>query len=434
MTWTAPPRAAWVNNVVAYGRGLGDDGRSLVSLGADDLIAAARRATGLDDTGDGWFREPLERLCAALDDEAELHLAGRLRARAELQLLLQNRMRLVDLWRRAPGIGDEVVRSPIVVTGLGRSGTTFLHELLSCDPANRAPLLWELVHTVPGALAPAALEAAGGAGGTSGAPPAATDWGQVMDDEIKLMDAMVPAFTAMHENGGNLPTECIFLFAHQFSSDMFTGIYNVPSYTIWKSGVDQTPAYDWHRRMLQTLQWDPAADAAPPSFVVKAPSHLGSLPLVFATYPDARVVMTHRDPLRVVGSLADTMATLHWMHSDRVAHPELVAFLTMGVEVQMDGVTAERDGGGLPARQIADVLYRDLVADPVGTVAALYDGWGLELSGESRARLEAYVAARHSHRGGGEHHYRFEDTGLDLAEHRALVAGYQARFGIPSEV
>jgi len=415
--------------MVAYGKGLGDDGRSIVPLGADDLLGAGRSATGLDDVGDDWFREPLDRLCTALEEEAELHLAGRLRARAELQLLLQNRLRLVDLWNRAPSIEDEVVRSPIIVTGLGRSGTTLLHELLWCDPANRSPLLWELLHTVPGALPPAAIEAAG-----FEAAPAGPDWAGLMDDEIKLMDAMVPAFTAMHENGGNLPTECIFLFAHQFSSDMFTGIYNVPSYTIWKSGIDQTPAYDWHRRMLQTLQWDPSSDAPRPSWVVKAPSHLGSLPLVFATYPDARVVMTHRDPLRVVGSLADTMATLHWMHSDRVAYADLVTFLCMGVEIQMNGVTAERDAGGLPAGQIADVVYRDLVADPIGTVEGIYRGWGLTLSDGARSRLGAYVAARHAHRGPGGHDYRFEDTGLDLAEHRALVRDYQDRFAVPSEV
>ena len=427
MSWTPPARAPWVDKVVAYGRGLGDDGRSMVSLRPDDLLAGARAASGLEDAGDDWFREPLERLCTALDEEAELHLAGRLRARAELQLILQNRLRLVDLWKQEPAVSAEAVESPIVVTGLGRSGTTLMHELLSCDPANRPPLLWELVHTVPGAARPSHA---------SGAPPTAgTDWAGLMDAEITLMDAMVPAFTSMHENGGHLPTECIFLFAHQFSSDMFTGIYNVPSYTIWKSGVDQTPAYDWHRRMLQTLQWGARAGGDPErSWVLKAPSHLGSLPLVFATYPDARVVMNHRDPLRVVGSLADTMATLHWMHSDRVAHAELVEFLCMGVEMQMVGVTKERDSGSLPAERISDVVYRDLVADPVGTVARLYEGWGRTLSAEARSRIEAYVAARHEHRGTGEHHYRFEDTGLDLAEHRALVADYQERFGVPSEV
>lgn len=412
MAWTPPTRAAWVEKLAATGRGLGDDGRSIVSLGADDLLEAACAGTGLDDVGDDWFREPLERLSAALDGEARLHLPGRLRARAELQVILENRLRLVDLWKREPAIGDERIDSPIIVTGLGRSGTTLLHELLACDPENRAPLLWEMLHTVP-------------------PPPTPDDPRAVLaDDEITLMDEMVPAFTTMHENRGHLPTECIFFFAHQFSSDVFTGMYNVPSYTIWRSELDQTPIYDWHRRMLQTLQW-----ARPTGhWVVKAPSHLSSLPLVFATYPDARVVMTHRDPLRVVGSLADLMATLHWMHSDEVDYDVLVQFLCMGFELQMDGVTAERDSGTLPEGRIADVRYRDLVRDPKGVIAALYDGWGRPVSDEFRRRLDDYVAARHRDRSPGGHDYRFEDTGLDILEHRALVAGYQKRFGVESEV
>ena len=420
MGWNPPERGPWVEKLAAFGRGLGDDGRSLVSMRADDLLAAARSATGLDDVGDTWFREPMERLCTALDDEAELHLAGRIRARAELQLILQNRLRLVDLWREEPAIGDEVVRSPIVVTGLGRSGTTLLHELLACDRANRPPLLWELVHTVPGAAAP----------GGAGAGTSAGAWVATTHAEITLMDEMVPAFTAMHENGGHLPTECIFAFAHQFSSDQFTGLYNVPSYTIWKSDIDQTPIYEWHRRMLQTLQWATPTER----WVVKAPSHLSALPLVFATYPDARVVITHRDPLRVVGSLADTMATLHWMHSNLVAHEILIEFLSMGLELQMNAVTAERDSGTLPVDQIADVRYHDLVADPIGTVADLYGRWDLELSDETMSNLRRYVDTRHANRGAGEHHYRFEDTGLDLVEHRAQVADYQKRFDVPSEV
>jgi hypothetical protein len=420
MAWVPPARGAWVENVNAFGRGLGDDGRSIVSLRADDLLTAACSTTGLHDVGGDWFHEPLERLCASLDDEAELHLAGRLRARAELQVILQNRLRLVDLWRQEPTIENEVVRGPIVVTGLGRSGTTLLHELLACDPANRPPLLWELVHTVPGAAA-----AKG-----SGVEVPADDWVATTHAEITLMDEMVPAFTAMHENGGHLPTECIFAFAHQFASDQFTGLYNVPSYTIWKSDLDLEPIYSWHRRMLQTLQWATPTER----WVVKAPSHLSSLPLVFATYPDARVVITHRDPLRVVGSLADTMATLHWMHSDRVAHETLIEFLCMGVELQMNAVTKERDSGTLPVDKITDVLYKDLVADPIGAVTRLYGQWDLELSDEARSRLTKYVDARHTSRGASEHHYRFEDTGLDLTEHRAIVADYQERFGVASEV
>jgi hypothetical protein len=105
----------------------------------------------------------------------------------------------------------------------------------------------------------------------------------------------------------------------------------------------------------------------------------------------------------------------------------------MGLELQMDAVTAERDAGTLPADRINDVLYADLVADPVGVVAGLYQGRGLPISPVFEAALDAYVAARHQGRGAGGHDYSFADTGLDLATHRALVAGYQDRFGVPSE-
>ena len=348
-------------------------------------------------------------MCASLDTEARLHLPGRIRTRGELQLILQNRLRMVDLWNREPAVLEQPVHAPIVVTGLGRSGTTLLHELLACDPDNRPPLLWELLHTVPYDDAS----------------------GDLCDDEIKLMDEIVPAFTAMHENGGRLPTECIFAFAHQFSSDVYTGLYNVAEYTVWRSGQDQTPIYDWHKRHLQTLQW--VTERPTTRWVVKAPSHLSALPLVFSTYPDARVVITHRDPLRVIGSLSDLMATLHIMHSEHVDHGVLVEFMAMGLEMQMDHVTAERDAGDIPAGQIADVVYRDLVADPLGTVERLYAGWELPISEEFRTALESYLAARHSGRAGG-HEYSFADTGLDLATHRAQLAPYQERFGVPSEV
>jgi hypothetical protein len=395
--------------MIALGRGLGDGGRSLVSLRPEDLMAAASANTGLDDFGDPWWEEPFTLLCSLLEERAGLHLPGRIRTRGEIQLVLQNRLRMVDLWRREPAVLREEVRGPIVVTGLGRSGTTLLHELLACDPDNRAPLLWEMLHTVP----------------------YAESSGELCDDEILLMDEMVPSFTAMHENGGRIPNECIFLFAHQFSSDVYTGLYDVADYTIWRSTVDQSPTYDWHRCHLQTLQW--VADRPTTRWVVKAPSHLSALPLLFATYPDARVVITHRDPLRVIGSLADLMATLHWMHADHADYDVLVQFMAMGLEMQMDHVSAERDAGALPESQIADVVYKELVADPVGVVERLYASWDLPVTDGFRAALDAYLAARHSERA-VRHDYSFADTGLDLAEHRALVGPYMERFGVPAEV
>jgi hypothetical protein len=107
--------------------------------------------------------------------------------------------------------------------------------------------------------------------------------------------------------------------------------------------------------------------------------------------------------------------------------------MAMGLEMQMDGVTAERDAGAVPGDQICDVTYHDLTRDPLGTIETLYAGWGLPISPAFRTALDAYLAARHTNRTGG-HGYSFADTGLDLATHRANVAAYQARYNIPSEV
>jgi len=400
--------------MATVGRSSGDGGRSLVSLDASEVLAAAEASTGLSDWGDDWFRTPYGVLMASLEEEAELHLAGRLRARTEVQRILQNRLALVDLWEREPAVLAGPIDAPVFVTGLGRSGTTLLHELLSLDPAVRSPRLWELMYSVP--------------------PPVAATYERdprvvAADDEITLMDEMVPAFTGMHENRGFLPTECIFAFAHQLSTDMFTGLFNVPSYVMHRAGTDHAPEYAWHRKMLATLQSAHPGD----HWALKAPSHLSALPALFAEYPDARVVITHRDPLRVIGSLADLMATLHWMHSDQVDHAGIAELLAFGLGFVMDEVTAVRDAGALPEDQIADVVYADLVADPVGVVEALHQGWDRKITAEYRARLEAYLATHHSGRSSA-HDYRFEDTGLVLAEHRPRLAGYQERFGVRSEV
>jgi hypothetical protein len=414
VTWSPPPRAAWVDKLAATGRNLGDDGAALVSLDDAELLVTAEAATGLDDWGDDWFREPFAVLLASMRDEARLHLPGRLRARAEVQRILQNRLRLVDLWDREPGVLRAAVEAPVFVTGLGRSGTTLLHELLSLDPAVRSPRLWELMYSVP--------------------PPEAVTYGtdpriRAADDEITVMDEMVPAFTGMHENRGFLPTECIFAFAHQFSTDMFTGLFNVPGYVMHRAGGDHAPEYAWHRRTLATLQ----SRYPGRNWVLKAPSHLSALPALFAEYPDARVVITHRDPLRVIGSLADLMATLHWMHSDHVDHDGIVELLGFGLGFLMDQVTEVRDSGVLPEERITDVTYQGLVADPLGTVRALYAAWDLELTDAYDERLRDYVADRHVARAPG-HDYDAADTGLDLAGHRARLAPYQERFGVPSEV
>jgi hypothetical protein len=414
VSWTPPEREPWVERLNALGRNLGDDGKSLVALDEATVLAAARAATGLDDFGDDWFRAPLAKLLAALESEARLTLLGRLFARSEIQRILQNRLRVEDWIRGHPEVLRERVEAPIFVTGLGRSGTTLLHELLMQDPANRVPLLWETFFSVP--------------------PPEPTTYpddprAAAADLEITLMDAAVPALTGMHENAGDLPTECIFLFAHQLATDMFTGEFHVPSYTLWLHGQDLGPLYAYHRRLLQLLQSRHRGE----HWVLKAPSHLGQLPALFREYPDARVVITHRDPLRVIGSLCNLMAALHWMRSDHVDYDAIVRAMSFGFPFLCERVMKQRDAGELPEGRIVDVLYHDLVREPIATLDALYRRLGRTLSAEAEARMRAFLdERRHTKR--AAHEYAFETTGLDRDAERAKYAAYLARYGVPAEV
>lgn len=413
--WSPSPQASWVESFNALGTNLGDAGlRSLVSLSEAELLEAAQRATGLIDFGDDGFRDGLRRLLAALEEEARLNLLGRLLARQEIQRLLQTRLQIRAAFTASPQIGEEEIRAPIFVTGLARTGTTFLHELFTADDRNRVPMLWEAMYPAPPPEAAAA--------NTDPRIAAA-------DREIRIMDEIVPAFPSMHENRGDLPTECIFLLAQEFATDLFSGAYEIPSYSAWMSTTDKVASYRAHRRLLQLLQFRHRRER----WVLKAPSHLAQLDALFEVYPDAHVVITHRDPLRVLGSLTNLMAVLRGMRSDHVDHEAVVWQMSLGYEMLVAKVLQQRADGVLPEDRILDVAYRDLVADPVGTVRRVYDRVGVALPDRIRGQIQAHVQGRPKDKR-GLHEYDFADTGLDPQAERAKYADYQQRYGVPSEL
>ena len=415
MAWSPNPQASWVESFNALGANLGEEGqRSLVSLDEAAMLAAACRATGLEDYGDDAFRDGLRRLLEALEGEAQMNLLGRLLARQEIQRILQTRLQIQATLTERPEIEQEEIRAPIFITGLARTGTTFLHELLTADDRNRVPMLWETMYPAP--------------------PPETASFTTdpriaAADREIRIMDEIVPAFPSMHENRGDLPTECIFLLAQEFATDMFSGSHEIPSYSAWMSTTDKVASYRAHRRLLQLLQSRHRRER----WVLKAPSHLAQLPALFEVYPDAHVVITHRDPLRVLGSLTNLMATLRGMRSDHVDYASVVWQMSPGYEMLVGKVMEQRAAGLLPEEQITDVLYRDLVADPVGSVRRVYDRVGVALPDRVRGQVQRHVEGRPRDKH-GVHAYRFADTGLDLAQERAKYAAYQERHGVPSEV
>ena len=408
----SPARPAWVDGVNALGANLGG-AEHLIALDADSLVAAARAATGLDDFGDDGWQEPFAVLTDALAREAKLNTVGRLLTRAELVRVLANRLRLVDLWKREPEILAGQVRAPIFIVGTARSGTSILHEVLAQDPRLRSPATWEIFYSVPPPEAATCATDARIAG---------------TDHEVKLWHEVAPEYLTMHANAAVHPQECIFLMAHELASEHFSGVHDVPSYALWLATHDLTPSFRFHRRMLQTLQWRHPGER----WLLKAPSHLTVLPALFAVYPDARVVFTHRDPAKTVPSTASLMATLRRMRRDHVDANAIAKLLVRGVAMGLEKMMAERASGATPDGQFVDLRYADLMRDPLAAVRAVYDRLDMTLPDDIADRMRAYLAAkpRGKH---GEHRYRLEDFGLDRERLRRGYAAYCARFDVPAE-
>ena len=415
MAWSPKPRPQWVTELNAFGRHLGSPA-ALVALDETSLLDAARDATGLDDFGDDddHWHEGLHAFLTSLEQEGDLHLLGRIMARNEIVRALVNRLEVRATLARHPEILDERIESPVLVVGTGRSGTSILHELLAQDPAHRVARTWELLHPCP--------------------PPELASYASdpriaAANQEYTFWHLVAPEYRTMHENGGDVPNEDPLIDQLAFASDHFMGSYPVPSYARWLARAELEPVFHAHRRFLQLLQWRCPGER----WVLKSPSYLAKLPKFFAEYPDAYVILTHRDPLKVLPSLVSLMATLRWMHSDTVDVDAVVKTAVSGTAIAMDYVMQWRDDGTLPNDRIIDVRFEDLVNDPWPTLHEVYRRIGAPLTSDAEQRMHAYLEASPRERH-GRHDYEFGDTGLDLAGTRARFAAYQARYGITSEL
>ena len=390
------------------GRMLGSTGARLVQLDEQRLLDEAQRRVRLEDFGDSSFREPFRLLLRSLETEAGLSFLGRVAARQDILRLLSHRLRMVADRQRHPEIGAQEIRTPLFVTGLPRTGTTLLHGLLAQDPANRAPLNWEMMFPSP--------------------PPARARAQrdrriELAQRQIRWFRRLAPDFQRIHPVGARLPEECLIIHSHSFVSFQFQTSHDVPSYQAWLEAQDLTGSYETHRRFLQHLQWHGPHG----TWILKAPAHLFGLRALFATYPDAGVILTHRNPLEVVASVASLHTTLRGTFSDTV-DPAAV-----GAEVSQrwaDGITRalrDRDAGCGPADRFIDVMYGDLVRDPLGTVRRIYQHFGRRLTPVAEERMRTFLAANPKDKH-GQHRYALAQFGLDHDRVRELYRSYCERF------
>ena len=408
----------WVRRMNLFGETTGDPAR-MVSLDADEMLDLARTSTGLDDLGaDDWpgWDETYRRLLASIDGESELHLVGRVMTRGEVLRMLQTRLRLQATWNATPAIRAEPIEAPLFVVGPPRTGTTILLELLALDPALRAPLAWEALHPLPVASDPAVDR---------------ERRRELSECEQEFWSDVHPEFMTMHELASDLPCECVHFLAYDFSGPHWSMLYDTPSFTGWqleRVEPELERVYRFHRRMLQTFQHG----SAPRTWLLKSPGHLQTLAQVFAEYPDARVIHTHRDPRRFIASLASLLAVLRFTRSDRVNGAQIGPLMELTYQMFLEQVIDQREQGVVPNDRIVDSHFLDLMADPVATLRRLYDELGLAWPAGHERTVRDYLAAKPKGKHGA-HRYDYADVGLDEASVRATFARYVAHYGITEE-
>jgi hypothetical protein len=386
----------------------------------DALLAEARAALGvadggMADFGGDDFLEPLDVLLPALEHEAELTVIGRWMTRRFLLRFLEVRLQLTEYVRRDPGVVDEEVRTPWFVTGAPRTGTTILHAMLAQDPTSRVPEGWELLRPVPPPSPDPATFA------RDARIPLA-------DRELRLPGQVAGELDAIHVYRGRMHKECLSAMSFAFRSEEFTARYHVPSYVDWYERCDLRPAYDMHRLVLQVLQrgWRNV------HWVLKSPVHVSALPTLLAVYPDARLVITHRDPLTVLASLTSLVATLRWAHSDQVDFADIGGYHEDMWTTTLDDLTTHSSDGTLDPSRVHHVHYADFVQDQIGAIDTLYRALGSSLTPSTADAMRTYLAGRPKDQH-GKHEYSFADLELDPAEVREKFARYQRHFSVPEE-
>jgi hypothetical protein len=338
------------------------------------LLEQARKETGFSDFGDSSFELPMRRLLQALDQESRLNEAGRTIQANRVRNILMNRLRAEDWFRRHPEILEEEIKAPLAIVGLPRTGTTMMHRTIASDHRMYAPIWYEVRYPVP-------------------MPD--TDFSAV-DPRIAIAEAEVhamleasPELAAIHPMDARGPDEDIMLLEQSFFSTVPESFAHIPEFGLWLEQQDQRPGYRYLKRMLQFLQWQKKRYGHQAErWVLKTPHHLHFPAALFETFPDIKVLQTHRDPLAIIPSYGSMMYALI---SPFTVNPGKEAIAGHWCDKWRTGMTTTmrfRDSGY--EDRFLDVWFEDTVSRPLEEIKRLYDFVGVELTDEARAEMERW--------------------------------------------
>jgi hypothetical protein len=369
-----------------------------------ELLASAQERTGLSDFGDDSFREGLERLVHALQTEATLNAIGEIVLPELIIKHLTQRLQIEDWYRRHPEIDDEPIDAPLIGLGLPRTGSTALSILLAEDPEARSLRRWEAGAPCP---PPSTVD---------GPDPriAEAEAAQAMQDELS------PRMSALVPGSPTGPEECQDLMALDFKAHYFQAFAYVPSYSEWLLEADLTTTYWYERRALKLLQW--GAPTRP--WRLKCPSHLLWLDHLDEVFPDARFVMTHRDPTEVMVSVADVYAEVGRQFSDGI---DLGYLGALNVQHWTAGIaTLLRFRAEHGDERFYDMDFKAVQRDPIGQVRGLYAWLDEPVTGPFEQGMRQWWEANAEHREANIHP-EAREFGLDLDQVRDRFAEYSAK-------
>lgn len=375
-------------------------------LDSEALLEAARNATGLSDFGDPAFRDGLAMLVETYNS-APLSERGRRRNHRRMIELLTTRLRIEDAWRRHPEILDRRIAQPMVLTGLPRSGTSALFNLLATDPVTRPLRLWEARNPDP----------------IEGLPAGASDPRRdALEARFAEGRKNNPEFTKVHYASADTPEECVLAQAFALHGVQMGVEVMLEPYGSWYRGQDLHGLYAYYRDILKMLDWQRPGER----WLLKAPAHMWGIDALIDTFPDVSIVWTHRNPLSCIASIC-SMTQLLMVPLMEVDNATLGPIVMDFYATSLERGLAARDRHD-PQRFI-DVGHDDFVGDSLGVVRKIYDHFRLPLSDAARTAMQLHIDANPKGKH-GKHEYDLAAFGLDRDAVLQRFAPYVDRFSI----
>ena len=382
-------------------------------LHADALIEKAITSTGLDQFDAQTFREGLNVLVSDVNagiDKGWYIDSGIAQIEKDCVHYLASRLKVANYLRQNPELETRRIERPVFVMGVPRTGTTLLSNLLAADPSRRSPLTWEIDDPVP----PATSE-------TLKTDPRAL---ARLEQERKLLEAM-PEAGKYYRSSAIYPNEDVFIMAGDFKTLMIESKGRLPAYKDFIFSCDMTSSYAYHKKFLQVLQHN-----APGVWNLKKPSHALFLETLFETYPDARVIWTHRDPYAAAASLCSIISLSHRRHMGKIDAEWLAQDYPWQAAEHANRIMDFRDKFG--EDKIIDVHYDTMLNDPLETMKTLYKALGDEWTGEAEQGISGWLAVNPQDKF-GKHEYKLAQYGLTKEQLDPMFERYLSRYDIARE-